>query len=179
MDKKISLDFKKNLSSNFFLRILQVSDISDQYINWLNSNEIMQYTEQTRTLHNKENVTAFVLSMLNSSENYLFGIFEDLNHIGNIKIGPIDLFHKTSDISYVIGDKNYWGKGIASMAIKAISEIAFSELELEKIYAGVYENNIGSIKALQKNNFAEEGHFKSDVIFNGKRIDSFRYGLKK
>jgi RimJ/RimL family protein N-acetyltransferase len=65
------------------------------------------------------------------------------------------------------------------MAIKAISEIAFSELELEKIYAGVYENNIGSIKALQKNNFAEEGHFKSDVIFNGKRIDSFRYGLKK
>ena len=57
MDKKISLDFKKDLSSNFFLRILQVCDISYKYINRLNSNEIMQYTEQTRTLHNKENVT--------------------------------------------------------------------------------------------------------------------------
>jgi RimJ/RimL family protein N-acetyltransferase len=179
MHKKIHSDFKKKLSSNLFLRVLQVSDISDQYINWLNSNEIMQYTEQTRTIHNKENVTTFVSSMLNGSENYLFGIFEDINHIGNIKIGPIDLFHKTADISYVIGDKNYWGKGIASMAIKAISEIAFAELELEKIYAGVYENNIGSIKALQKNNFKEEGHFEDDVIFQGKRIDSFRYGLKK
>ena len=179
MHKKISTDFKKNLSDNFFLRVLQVRDISEAYINWLNNHEIMQYTEQTRTTHNEQNVASFVSSMLDSSENYLFGIFDDANHIGNIKIGPIDSFHKTADISYVIGHKNYWGRGIASMAIKAISEIAFMELELEKIYAGVYGNNIGSIKALQKNNFIQEGHFKGDVIFKGNRIDTFRYGLKK
>ena len=177
--KKISKDFIKNLPNNLFLKILDVNDISESYINWLNDKEIMQYTEQARKVHDHKNVCEFVLSMNNSSDNYLFGIFDNSTHIGNIKLGPIDFFHGTADISYVIGNSSYWGKGIASEAINAISEIAFYELNLAKIYAGVYESNIGSIKALQKNNFILEGHFSQDKLFDNKRIDSLRYGLKK
>ena len=51
-----------------------------------------------------------------------------------------------------------------------------SELGLEKIIAGCYANNIGSIKALEKAGFIKEGHLKSHWFINEKRQDVYIYG---
>ena len=34
----------------------------------------------------------------------------EVMHIGNIKIGPIDVNNKSAELSYLIGDKSFWGK---------------------------------------------------------------------
>ena len=53
---------------------------------------------------------------------YIYAICEKKNkkHIGNIKIGPIRRIDGVSDLVTVIGDKNYWGKGLATQALKLI-----------------------------------------------------------
>ena len=47
-----------------------------------------------------------------------------LIHIGNIKLGPINKYHKYSYISYFIGNKNFLGKGYGKMMIKEILKIS-------------------------------------------------------
>jgi RimJ/RimL family protein N-acetyltransferase len=112
-------------------------------------------------------------------DSLLCGIFlrEDLRHIGNIKIGPVETRHARSEIGYLIGDREAWGQGYASEAISEICRYGFEELELAKITAGVYENNTSSAKALLKAGFMHEGTILSHVVYEGKRIASVIYGI--
>ena len=166
-------------SSDLTLKILQPGDVTKHYIAWMNDKEIVQFTEQSEIKHTKETVTNFVQTMLLSEENFLFGIFFMFLHIGNIKLGPVNFLHQKGDMSYIIGNKSFWGKGIATIIIREVVNFAFQELQLQKLYASVYENNIGSSKVLLKNGFIKEGHYIKDILFHGKRIDQLRYGLVK
>lgn len=158
------------------LKILRIDDVSQAYVEWLNDPEINQFLETSeQTL---ESVRSFVDAQYKSKESYLFGIFDKETHIGNIKIGPINK-HNTASIGLLIGDKSYWGKGIASEAIGLCARFAFTELNLDKVHAGCYENNMGSYKAFTKNGFVEEGRLRKQIDFNGERIDSYVLGLLK
>ena len=68
-----------------------------------------------------------------------------------------------------------WGKGYTTLAIKEIIKIA-KKMRLKKIKAGLYEMNIGSKKVLEKNNFKLEGKMKSEIIYKGKRYNSYWFG---
>ena len=47
----------------------------------------------------------------------------------------------------VIGDRNYWGKGVASKAIKKATNIAFKEGGMRKFIASIDSLNIASVKS--------------------------------
>ena len=82
----------------------------------------------------------------------------------------------SAEVSYFIGEKTFWGKGIASKCVETVVHFALKELGLKKINAGYYENNIGSAKVLEKCGFIVEGNKISDVIFEDKRINSVLVG---
>ena len=103
-------------------------DITKKYQNWMNSLEIHKYTEQKNKKHSLTNIKNFVIEKNKSKNEFLSGIFlkkKNLNtHIGNIKLGPISIIHKTANISYFIGVKELWNKGYTTLAIKEIIKIA-------------------------------------------------------
>lgn len=68
----------------------------------------------------------------------------DLAHIGNIKLGPIDMRHGLGEVGFMIGAASAWGLGVASAAIAALSDIARDELALRKLTAGCYSSKIGT-----------------------------------
>lgn len=69
-------------------------------------------------------------------------------HIGSNKIGPINRINNFADVGLIIGDKSFGNKGFATEALKLIVDYAFNKLKIRKLTAGIYANNIGSIKAL-------------------------------
>ena len=75
---------------------------------------------------------------------------------------------------YFIGNKNYWSKGIATKAINLCVNFA-KKKKINKIYAGVYSNNLPRIKVLMKNKFKVEGKITNfyNFIEKKKRIKSF------
>ncbi len=79
-------------------------------------------------------------------------------------IGSISMFnipkHKKTSIGYMIG-KDYWGKGYATEALKAVIEYAFSEKGYHKVSAQHIEDNAASGRVMQK----------AGMIFEGKRVD--------
>lgn len=170
-------DIHIQIDEELTLRILRKEDITMKYISWLNQSEVMKLTEVNTNTHDQASTEEFVDTCFLNEGTFLFGIFFNRDHIGNIKLGPINLTHEIADISYVIGDKDFWGRGIATIVIKAITNFGFNELNLYKIIAGTYENNIGSIKALQKCGFNQEGLFLDEINFQGERINLLRFGL--
>ena len=98
--------------------------------------------------------------------------------MGNIKLGPINRFHQSAEISYLIGNKNFWGKGLGTEAVKKIIQVAKRKFKLKKLTAGCYSNNYGSIKVLKRNSFKKEADLKSQILFKSKRINKLLFGLK-
>ena len=151
------------------LKVLTPKDVSDEYVSWLNDYEGVRFTDQKSVEHNKEGVADFVNDKLNSNVDLLFGIFFDTRHIGNIKLGPIDYIHKVSDISFFIGDKEMWGKGLMTQVIDFVVDLAFKEVGggLDKVTAGAYANNIGSIKTLEKTDLLQRGGELNKLFLKG------------
>lgn len=161
------------------LRQIEMKDCMDHYVEWLNDPEVNQYLETKWVRQDMESIEAFVKSQRENNHSVLFAIIsrEENSHIGNIKIGPIHEHYRHADISYFIGDKQFWNKGIATEAIKLVCEFGFEELRLHRIEAGAYAAAVGSWKALEKNGFHREGIFRDQVILNNEYMDTYRYGL--
>ena len=52
---------------------------------------------------------------------------------------------------------DFWRQGFASEASTAVMDFAFSELGLERLIAATQNDNIGSIRTLEKLGFAQDG----------------------
>ena len=161
------------------LRILQEKDVTDKYVNWMNDYEVVKFTEQHSFTHTKEMVNEFVTKKFNSKCDFLFGIYFNNNHIGNIKLGPINTNNLISDISYFIGDKKLWGKGIASKALMSVIHFAFNTLKLEKINAGYYQEAVASEKLLSKCGFKFESIIKPDLTSSNPKKTSIRVVINR
>ena len=160
-------------SKTLTLKELKSSDVTQQYVDWLNDPDVNKYLESRFTYQDNKKVTEFVKACQYSEVCFLFGIFieDGTRHIGNIKIGPINTHHNYAAIGLVIGDKDSWGKGFASKAISMITEFSFKQLKLVKIMAGCYGANIGSKKAFEKSGYRVEGFFRSHVESTNGRDD--------
>jgi RimJ/RimL family protein N-acetyltransferase len=85
-----------------------------------------------------------------------------------------DVYSNSAELGYWIGEE-YWGKGVASGAVRLISAYGFDHLNLERIQAGVFESNIASMKVLLKNGYKKEGVFSKAVYKNNRYIDEYRF----
>jgi len=135
------------------LRRLKENDVSDKYVSWLNNLEVNRFLECRLSLHTIASTRTYIASLAKpGSAEFIFGIYIDDgdNHIGNIKIGPINSHHKHATVGLIIGEISEWGKGYASKSIRLISEYAIRSLGLESLNAGCYSQNIGSYKAFLK-----------------------------
>ena len=68
----------KNVHSTkieIFLKELNVSDVSKNYVSWLNDYEIVKYTEQKYKKHTLKNVKSFVFEKRKSKNEFLYGIY--------------------------------------------------------------------------------------------------------
>lgn len=160
-----------------YLRRLTEDDASDDYVRWMNDPEINQYLESRFYEQTIESTKAFIRSV-NNDNNYQFGIFliDSGKHIGNIKIGSINHYHRYADIGFLIGEKSFWGKGIATEAIGLATDFAFNTLKLHKLWGGAYSPNMGSVKAFLKNGYQQEGAKKNQYLCHGVYVDDILFG---
>ena len=168
----------KIIGSKIFLENLDSKSISSEYPQWLNEPEVNQFLESRYTTHTLASVQSFIDQINCSSDSYLFGIFcqSTKKHIGNIKLGPIDRY-ACGVIGLLVGNKDYWGCGIATEAISLICDFAFDDLSLERVEAGCYDCNKASMKAFLKVGFKKEGHKRSSYIYNDQRVGAIIMGL--
>ena len=108
-----------------------------------------------------------------------FAIVYKNNAVGGIGIiKQTDVFRKNAEIGYWLGEK-YWNKGFSTKAVKAMINYTFSNFDVERIFANVFESNIGSIRVLEKCGFTQEAFLKNSVIKNNKIQNCYIYSILK
>ncbi len=109
----------------------------------------------------------FIAKCLSKNPMTFFAVECDGELVGSIALVPkTDVYRKSAEIGYWIGEP-YWGKGIATKAISLIVEFGFKDLDIVRIYTGVYDYNLASQKVLEKNGFQKEAVFKKAVFKMG------------
>lgn len=107
-------------------------------------------------------------------------ILADEKVVGNMSVDVKDtvLSAKTGEIGYFIANE-YQNLGIMTEAVKQLCRIAFSELDILRISARVFEPNMASRRVLENAGFELEGILKNELYKNGKAYSDCVYGLIK
>ena len=159
------------------IRILKPNEVTENYVNWFLDRDVTKYSQnQYRTFSLKSQI-AYVENCFKDKTIRLYGIFEEKRHIGNIVLNDMNFIHKKAELTYVIGERSFWGKGITKWAIAEIIKIAKNDFKLNKLYAETAINNIASKKVLEFNGFILEGVRKKHLYFNNRYEDQLYYGL--
>ncbi|WP_435353175.1 GNAT family N-acetyltransferase [Emticicia sp. SJ17W-69] len=85
-----------------------------------------------------------------------------------------DIYKKNAEIGYWLGE-SYWGKGIISSAIDEIVSYTFNKYDINRIYAGVFEYNLASMRVLEKAGFHQEAILKKSLVKEGQLLDEHIY----
>ncbi len=115
----------------------------------------------------------FIKLQIEKTPPQRFLIFWDKQFCGEIGISiKEDVFRLNAEIGYFLAEQ-FWGKGIATEAIRRMTDYAFKNFSIIRIVAGVFGFNKGSMKALEKNNYYLESTRKNAVIKNGQIMDDY------
>lgn len=156
------------------LFLLLPEHVGPAYVRWLNDPEVNRYLESRFAPHDEPGVRDFVGAQLASGHSLFLGIRSVAlggRHVGNIKIGPIDRHHGVGEIGILVGEREAWGRGIATAAIALVVAIAREELGLRKLSAGCYASNEGSARAFVKAGFSVEGRRPAHFLLDGRAED--------
>ncbi len=162
---------RHDLGGPVYLRALAENDIDGPYVSWFADPEVTEFLE-ARDISRQDAIEN--LRHGNRTRLYFMHaicLAEGDRHIGNLKIGPIDRRHMTSDMVTVIGDRAAWGKGYAREAIRVGIKLAFEEHNIRKLSASIDSANVGSIKAYTAAGFEIETRLKDQFMQGGKLTD--------
>ncbi len=116
------------------------------------------------------------IKKFNLNRNYT--IFLDGEIVGGCGI-KID-YHRQfiGELGYFV-DKNYWGRGIATEAVRQLEKICFNELKLKRIEIRMNTKNCPSERVAIKAGYEKEGVLKKSFLQKGKLVDDYLYAKVK
>lgn len=128
--------------------------VEDAYtsVHWRNDPEVFKYTKNTYDhVITIESELAWIKHVIVNPDEYRCAIVVDDRYVGNIYLTKIT--DESAVYQIFIGDKSYWGKGVAQEASLLILRYAFDELKLQCVRLSVNEKNVRAINLYEKVGF--------------------------
>jgi ribosomal-protein-alanine N-acetyltransferase len=149
-------------------------DYADSFAQMRNNPNVLDNGyDKTPNPFTKQDAIDFMNIQLSKKNTQRFLIFYNNELAGEIGITIQDDVHRLcAEIGYFIAEP-FWGKGLATQAIKKMTDYAFANFEIVRMVAGVFEFNKASMKALEKNGYYLESIRKKAVIKKGEIIDDY------
>ena len=85
-----------------------------------------------------------------------------------------DVERCSAEIGYWLGE-SYWGKGITTAALIGMTDYAFKEFNLTRVFAVPYARNAASVRVLEKAGYVCEGVMRRSAIKDGIVLDQLMY----
>jgi [ribosomal protein S5]-alanine N-acetyltransferase len=118
---------------------------------------------------------AFIERALGDDPETMFAIAVDGRAVGGIGFSlHSDVERLTAEIGYWLGEP-FWGRGITTEALRAVTAYAVEQHHLTRVYAVPYEWNPASCRVLEKAGYVREARMRKSAIKDGRVIDQFLY----
>lgn len=158
---------------------LDIVHISDEYMGWLNDPEVCRFNGHHYFPYTKDAALKYIEYVVSSKNIIALALHlrGSLTHIGNVSIGDIDFLNRSASLNILLGSKQNWGKGYAVEALNALLMHAFLGLNLNRVYCGTLESNIGMQKVALRLGMQQEGIKRQAVYKNGSYHNMIEYSI--
>ena len=152
------------------LRGIERSDIPT-FVRWLNDPEVTQYLLMYLPMSMAQEERWFE-SHLQSQDSHIFGIETmDGKLIGNVGLDEINWKERKAVLGVVVGEKDFWGQGYGTDAIKTVLRFAFEQMNLNRIQLVAFAYNTRAQRCYEKCGFKVEGRLRQAHFYGGKYHD--------
>jgi len=157
------------------LRPLEAGDLR-RCVKWFSDPEVIHFlgrgtpvtlAEEERWFHDYQR----------RGDDQIFAIEVGGRHIGNLGLHRIDRTHRKAEIGIVIGESEFWSKGLGKEAMRVALRYGFGALGMNKISLEVLEYNARAIHTYEKLGFQKEGMHREDVYKDGRFVHVVRMSL--
>jgi RimJ/RimL family protein N-acetyltransferase len=166
-------------SNRLYLRPLKNEDANGVYPTWLNDKEVCKYNSHGDTYYTKKMALNYINMVNNNPKCIVFAIIDKKSdkHIGNISLQQINTKNKTAEFAILMGEKQFWNKGLATEAGKLLIKYGLNQLKLHKIYCGTSEANLPMQKLASNLGMKKTGTSKKALEKNNQLFDIYNYSL--
>lgn len=177
--EKIYSDLPILETERLILRKVSVDDSEEMFL-YASNEEVSKYVtwDTHKTISDTKEFINFVKNKYENHQVAPWGI--EIKETGKF-IGTIDYVwwqpnQKIAEIGYVIS-KDYWGNGLTTEAVKEIIRFGFKEMDLVRIQARCFVENIGSSRVMEKSGMQFEGIIRKGMFVKGEHQDLKMYSI--
>jgi RimJ/RimL family protein N-acetyltransferase len=97
--------------------------------------------------------------------------------VGQIELVDIHPLQRRAEMHLLVGEKNVWGRGYGSRAVRRLLGHAFEDLNLRRVFAMADEDNGRVIRLFERCGFAREGLLRRHRLRHGQSVDMVVMGV--
>ena len=162
-----------------YLRPLEEKDLKDNYVSWLNDEQVNKYNSHHVFPYSLEEGLDYIKKSQKDKDILVLAIVTKQGdmHIGNISLQKIDYINRSAEFAILIGEKKYWHKGYSKEASSLVLLHGFKTLGLSRIYCGTSSKNFSMQKLALSLRMTLEGRRRKALFRNGQLVDILEYGI--
>jgi [ribosomal protein S5]-alanine N-acetyltransferase len=176
---KIFSDFPILETQRLKLRKITLDDVEDMHL-YCSNEEVPKYASWNahNSLAETKETIQRIIDQWENKKLIHWGIEDKENRklIGTIEFVTWDTQHQVAEIGYALS-QDYWGKGIATEAAREVIKFGFTNMNLVRIQARCYLENIGSARVMEKAKMSFEGIIRKGLLAKGKHQDLKMYSI--
>lgn len=161
------------------LKRLGPEELGGAYPYWFADEQVHQHNSHFRMPNTVSQVRRYVEGLEEDTTALVFAVYwlDKSLHIGNIAVQSIDMRHRSAELAFLFGEKDYWNKGVGFEATQKVIEHCQKYMNLRRLHLGCFKGNSAMCRLAEKLGFEQEGCLKSALYGNGKYNDVVLYGL--
>jgi len=119
----------------------------------------------------------FIRQAMSQRPETMFAIAVDGEAVGGIGFSVLtDVERVSAEIGYWLGEP-FWGRGIVTEALVAVTRYAIDTCRLTRVYALPFAHNKASCRVLEKAGYTIEGRLRRSAIKDGHIVDQLQYSF--
>jgi RimJ/RimL family protein N-acetyltransferase len=150
------------------------------YLSWLNDMDVVRSIASPALLAPKgpEFVEdSFKRFTRPECRGFFIRFVPDSAFIGTVKLDGISEYTRSAWDGIMIGDRRYYGRGLAPKVYQVLLAYAFNVLSLRRVSGGCNERNIPMIKTFQRLGYTLEGRLRQADCLDGEYSDHLYFGI--
>lgn len=163
------------LSPRLSLRPFQQTDITANYISWLNDAYVTRFSNQRFHRHTFDSCSDYLKTFLGSANSFL--LIERRDNQQSIGTATVyrDFNHGNANIGLLVGERSSWRQGFGSEAWQAILEAVLLESDMRKVSGGTARFNQAMVRIMEQSGMELEAVFADHELINGHPVDILHY----